>query len=52
MLKCMLTPLPCGWFIDIVHVFLSLKLTLTLLIVFKPAAEVAEEILHNFLMVH
>ena len=43
--------LPGGWFNDIVRVFLSLELTLTFPIVFKPATEVAEEILQNFLMV-
>ena len=43
--------LPGGWFNDTVRLLLSLELTLTFPIVFKPASEVAEEILHNFLMV-
>ena len=33
------------------RVFLSLELTLTFPIVFKPASEVAEEIFYNFMMV-
>ena len=43
--------LPGGTFNDIVRVFLSLELTLTFPIVFKPATEVAEEILQSLLMV-
>ena len=43
--------LPGGWFNDTVRLLLSLELTLTFPIVFKPASEVAEEILHNFLTV-
>ena len=43
--------LPGGWFNDTVRLLLSLELTLTFPIVFKPASEVAEEILHNFMTV-
>ena len=43
--------LPGGWFNDTVRLLLSLELTLTFPIVFKPASEVAEEILYNFMMV-
>ena len=43
--------LPGGTFNNIVRVFLSMELTLTFPIVFKPATEVAEEILQNVLMV-
>lgn len=42
--------LPGGVFNDIVRVFLSLELTLTFPIVFKPASEVAEEIFYNSMM--
>ena len=40
-----------GIFYALVRVFLSIELTLTFPIVFKPAADVAEEIWYNFLMV-
>ena len=43
--------LPGGVFYDLVRVFLSVELTLTFPIVFKPASDVAEEIWYNFLMV-
>ena len=43
--------LPGGVFYDLVRVFLSIELTLTFPIVFKPASDVAEEIWYNFLMV-
>ena len=43
--------LPGGVFYDLVRVFLSVELTLTFPIVFKPASDVAEEIWFNFLMV-
>ena len=43
--------LPAGTFNDIVRLFLSLELTLTFPIVFKPASDVMEEIWYNFLMV-
>lgn len=42
--------LPGGLFNDIVRLFLSLELTLTFPIVFKPASDVMEEIWYNFLM--
>jgi amino acid permease len=40
-----------GVLYDLARVFLSIELTLTFPIAFKPAADVAEEIWHNFLMV-
>lgn len=43
--------LPGGVFNDTVRLFLSLELTLTFPIVFKPASEVMEEIWQNMLMV-
>ena len=43
--------LPGGIFNDIVRLFLSLELTLTFPIVFKPASEVMEEILQNVMLV-
>ena len=43
--------LPAGVFNDIVRLFLSLELTLTFPIVFKPASDVMEEIWYNIMMV-
>ncbi len=43
--------LPGSTLNDTVRLFLSLELTLTFPIVFKPASEVMEQIWHNFLMV-
>ena len=43
--------LPGGVFNDMVRLFLSLELTLTFPIVFKPAAEVMEEILQGVMLV-
>ena len=43
--------LPAGTFNDVVRLFLSLELTLTFPIVFKPASDVMEEIWYNFMMV-
>lgn len=43
--------IPGGLFNDIVRVCLSLELTLTFPIVFKPASDVMEEIVQNILLV-
>ena len=43
--------LPNGTFNDIVRLFLSIELSLTFPIVFKPASDVAEEIWYNICMV-
>ena len=43
--------MPGGAFNDTVRIFLSLELTLTFPIVFKPASDVMEEIIQNFLLV-
>lgn len=43
--------LPAGVFNDIVRIFLSVELTLTFPIVFKPASDVMEEIWYNIMMV-
>ena len=40
--------MPGGVFNDTVRLFLSLELTLTFPIVFKPASDVMEEIIRNF----
>lgn len=43
--------MPGGAFNDTVRIFLSLELTLTFPIVFKPASDVMEEIIQNMLLV-
>ena len=43
--------MPGGLFNDLVRIFLSLELTLTFPIVFKPASDVMEEIIQNVLIV-
>ena len=43
--------MPGGAFNDTVRIFLSLELTLTFPIVFKPASDVMEEIIQNLLLV-
>ena len=43
--------LPGGTFNNIVRLFLSMELTLTFPIVFKPASDVMEEIWYHFQMV-